>query len=78
MVICTIDHTDDVHNDQTSLDIQIYIWEHLKLELKSKLKSDLKLSNMYAYSKLISLQLTLMYIDSLINLERFCSSWPLY
>ena len=50
--------------------------EHLELELKLKLKSELKLSNMYAYSKLISLQLTLMYIDSLINLEMFCSSLP--
>ena len=39
MVICTIDHTDgDLHNDQTYFDIEIYIWEHLELELKSKLK----------------------------------------
>ena len=34
MVICTIDHTDgDLHNDQTHFDIEIYIWEHLELEL---------------------------------------------
>ena len=45
MVICTIDHTDG----------DLHIWEHLELELKSKLKSELKLSNMYAYGKLISL-----------------------
>ena len=58
MVICTIDHTDgDLHNDQTHFDIEIYIWEHLELELKSKLKSELKLSNMFAYGRLISLQL---------------------
>ena len=45
MVICTNDHTDgDSH-----------IWEHLELELKSKLKSELKLSNMFAYGRLISL-----------------------
>ena len=49
MVICTIDHIDgDLHNDQTCHDIYIYIWEYLELELKSKLKSELKLSNMYA------------------------------
>ena len=54
MVICTIDHTDgDLHNDQTYFDIEIYIWEHLELELKSKLK----LSNMFAYGRLISLQI---------------------
>ena len=56
MVICTIDHTDgDLHNDQTYFDIEICIWEHLELELKSKLKSELKLSNMFAYGRLISL-----------------------
>ena len=39
MVICTIDHTNgDLHNDHTYFDIEIYIWEHLELELKSKLK----------------------------------------
>ena len=43
MVICLNDHTD---SDQTYFDIEIYIWEHLELELKSKLKSELKLSNM--------------------------------
>ena len=43
MVICTIDHTDNnLHNDQIYFDIEIYIWEHLELELKSKLKSELK------------------------------------
>ena len=31
---------------------------------------------MYAYGQLFSLQLTLLYIDSVINLERFCSSLP--
>ena len=31
------------------------MWEHLELELKLKLKSELKLSNMYAYGKLITL-----------------------
>ena len=49
MVICTIDHTDG----------DLHIWEHLELELKSKLKSELKLSNMYAYGKLISLHSSL-------------------
>ena len=62
MVICTIDHTDgDLHNDQQmviclmikqimicimikhTLIFKFYIWEHLEL------KSELKLSNMYAY-----------------------------
>ena len=56
MVICTIDHTDgDLHNDQTYFDIEIYIWEHLELELKSKLK----LSNMFTYGRLISLHSSL-------------------
>ena len=36
MVICTIDHTDG----------DLHIWEYLELELKSKLKLELKLSNM--------------------------------
>ena len=46
MVICTIDHTDgDLH----TLIFKFYMWEHLELELKSKLKFELKLSNMYAY-----------------------------
>ena len=50
LVICTIDHTNgDLHNDQTYFDIKIYIWEHLELELKSKLK----LANMYAYVNLL-------------------------
>ena len=57
MVFCTIDHTDgDLHNDQTYFDIEIYIWEPLELELKWKLKSELKLSNMFTYGRLISLQ----------------------
>ena len=52
MVIYTIDQADNnLHNDQTYFDIEIYIWEHLELELKSKLK----LSNMFAYGRLISL-----------------------
>ena len=36
-------------------DIQIYMWEHLELKLKlqSELKSELKLSNMYAYKNLL-------------------------
>ena len=43
MVICTIDHTDgDLHNDLHTLIFKFYIWEHLEL------KSELKLSNMYA------------------------------
>ena len=46
MVICITDHTDG----------DLHIWEHLELELKSKLKSELKLSNMFAYGRLISLQ----------------------
>ena len=59
MVIYTIDHTDggNLLKDQnrTYFDIEIYIWEHLELELKSKLK----LSNMFAYGKLISLHSSL-------------------
>ena len=47
MVICPIDQTDgDFHNDHT-LRFKFYIWEHLKL------KSKLKLSNMYAYVNLL-------------------------
>ena len=51
MVIYTIDQADNnLHNDQIYFDIEIYIWEHLEL------KSKLKLSNMFAYGRLISLQ----------------------
>ena len=50
MVICTIDHTDG----------DLHIWEHLELELKSKLKSELKLSNMFAYGRIISLHSSLL------------------
>ena len=51
MVICTIDHSDGgLHNDHTLI-FKFYIWEHLKL--KSKLKLELKLSNMYAYINLL-------------------------
>ena len=37
------------------------MWEYLELELKSELKSELKLSNMFAYGRLISLQV--LYIN---------------
>ena len=71
MVICTIDHTDgDLHNDQQMVIclkikqnyfvIEIYIWEHL--ELKLRLKSELKLSNMYAYGKHISLHFQVIFL----------------
>ena len=35
----------DMHNDQTAFDIEKYRWEHLELKLKSKLK----LSNMWIH-----------------------------
>ena len=64
MVICTIDHTDgDLHNDQQMV-ICLMIKQNIlwylnlymgtfRVGIKSKLKSELKLSNMYAYGILL-------------------------
>ena len=58
MVICTIDHTDggNLLKDQTEHTLILkFIYGTFRVGIKSKLKSELKLSNMYAYGKLISL-----------------------